>query len=543
VCNTAVIFNPILPRRRLHGFVQWLPKHAAFVKSIAATAAVDEELGVCGEPWASQVAAAQQLLQQALQAAADATELGTAAAAAAAAGLAAAEEAPIAVPQQQQQPGWRLSGFSSNLPAAPALQSALPARSLKSLSLELQGGTAATAASLGLTQLALLTCLQQLRLESGNREYIYRVPDGCLSGVEQMKRLTSLKVSGLWEGMRQQLEALLVLPLPLQLQLLELMVAKWPLTSQSQFRLPRIAHLTQLTELIFQHNLPPGAALPPSLQRLDILQCPDLAPVLQLQQLQHLTLFAESGWHAATPAGALTKTPLLQLAQLPALQTLALRYYGVEAAAADVQTWPLLPQLRGLRLACCSSTPNNWQVATCLSGAAAVTGLTGLQLDFWGHSPTSAVAACATIAGLKALKQFELKGLHLVHGDVMFLTALTGLTLLDLYDVNLKQKSEGSGGEVATTALAQSSTQLRHLALQHCWIDLSSAKVLPAIGQLRPLTALLLKGNMWLSEQGLMQLTGLTGLQRLRVPQTRSSDAGVTRKVLDRFWAAVRAQR
>jgi hypothetical protein len=71
----------------------------------------------------------------------------------------------------------------------------------------------------------------------------------------------------------------------------------------------------------------------------------------------------------------------------------------------------------------------------------------------------------------------------------LFLTALTGLTQLELNDVSLQQKSDGLGGEVAFTALAQSLTQLRQLSLQDCEIDLSSMEVLTAIGQLRQLTA------------------------------------------------------
>jgi hypothetical protein len=566
----SVVFNPRRSLQRLRGFVQWLSKHAALVKSITASVAVaaaaampggDAEPGPDEEPWASHIAGAQQLLQEALQAAAEMPELGTAAlgsaatatadlaansaaAAAAAAGLATAVEASVAVPQQQQQQlGWRLAGFSSNLPAAPTLLSVLPAHSLTTLSLKLVSGTAATRASVELTQLARLTRLQQLRLEGrklrGRSKYRYNVPDGCFEGVEQLRSLTSLRVSGYWSGMRQQLEALLALPLPLQL--LESAVDD-EIDGPGQVWFPRIVHLTQLTELIMPTSMPPGAALPPSLRRLDVQLSSDFAPMLQLQ---HLTIVRIGRDRDTTPSGAIPHTRVLQLAQLPSLQTLALHYYGeVESAAAAAQTWPLLPQLRELRLVRCYHKRFNMQhVAKIVAGAAAATGLTSLQLTFEGLPPTTAalyeepasVAACATLAGLTGLRQLVLEELCLAPGDAVFLTALSGLTALDLSGISVHQKCDGSGGEVAVTALA-GSLQLRHLEMQHCGVDLSSMEVMTAIGQLRQLTSLLLAGNSGLTEQGLMQLTGLTRLQHLRV----GSDAGVTSEVLGRFWQQCR---
>jgi hypothetical protein len=529
VCNMTVIYNPLLLLQQPHSFVQWLPKHAALVKHIAGITEVCENQDTDEEPWVSEAAGAQQLLQEALQAAADMPELGTAAAAA---GLATAEEAPVAVPQWQQL-GWRLSGFSSDLPAAPTLLSVLPAHSLTRLELGLQFGTAATAASVGLTQLARLTRLRLLFLEVYNHDHAYNVPDGCFEGLEQLRSLTSLRVSGVWDGMQQQLETLLALPLPLQL--LQLRVFDVTAAQQSQCWLPRIAHLTQLTELITRHNMPPGAALPPSLQRLDVQQCPDLEPVLPLRQLQHLTMVADRRNRDGTPAGALEQAQVLQLAQLPALQMLALHYRNVEAAAAAAQTWPLLPQLRELRV---QGYINTQHVAKILSGAAAATGLTSLQLTFWREDATPAdkPAACANLAGLTGLRQLQLTNLCLAPGDVMFLTALTGLTHLDLNHVNLQQKSDDTGGGVVVTALAQSVTQLRHLAMDYCGIDLSSTHVLAVTGQLRQLTVLKLDGNSGLTEQGLMQLTGLTRLQDLSV----DFDAPVTGEMCARFGQQLR---
>jgi hypothetical protein len=91
-------------------------------------------------------------------------------------------------------------------------------------------------------------------------------------------------------------------------------------------------------------------------------------------------------------------------------------------------------------------------------------------------------------------------------------------------------------GDAAAAALARSLKQLRHLDLSDCCIDLSSIDVLEAVGQLAQLTALLLTGNSGLTQQGLLQLTGLTALQRLKVD--RSDE--VTNEVVESFWAAVR---
>jgi hypothetical protein len=67
---------------------------------------------------------------------------------------------------------------------------------------------------------------------------------------------------------------------------------------------------------------------------------------------------------------------------------------------------------------------------------------------------------------------------------------------------------------------------------------LGSNAFLSAAGQLQRLTCLCLEGNAWLTEQRLMQLTGLSHLQHLRV----GKKGEVTDEVLDRFWAAVRQQ-
>jgi hypothetical protein len=213
VRNTAVVLDPRKPLQQLHSFSQWLPKHAALVQSITATtetAAIRSiaRLSSVRGPSDSHLEAAQQLLQQALQGAANAPKSGAAAAAVAApracALLAAgAEGLPTASAhqtvtmqeQQQQQPGWRLASFSSDLPAAPALLHVLPAHSLTHLHLHLHGSAAARRASAGLSHLARLSSLQHLHLHSSNA--MYELPVGCLAGLAQLSQLTSLRLSGI----------------------------------------------------------------------------------------------------------------------------------------------------------------------------------------------------------------------------------------------------------------------------------------------------------------------------------------------------------
>jgi hypothetical protein len=74
---------------------------------------------------------------------------------------------------------------------------------------------------------------------------------------------------------------------------------------------------------------------------------------------------------------------LLQLAQLPALKHLALLYDAECAgcpAIATASAWPLLPQLRELKITHYKPpSPAQWEAI--LAGAAAATGLTKLSLD------------------------------------------------------------------------------------------------------------------------------------------------------------------
>jgi hypothetical protein len=289
--------------------------------------------------------------------------------------------------------------------------------------------------------------------------------------------------------------------------------------------------LTKLTELDMRDCvLSKATVLPMQLQCLAVQSseaADSLAPVtrLQLKQLEQLSL----------KVYCTELQPLLQLAQLPALQHLALRYeeYAVGSAAATASAWALMPQLQ--ELAFCEISPRERQWAAILAGIAAAASLTKLQLnpcvvraepyrDSNGHldlrpRPVQVVdaAVCASLTGLTRLKDLTISFnrynavLRFAPGDALALTALTSLTRLDL-----GWAARGVGTDAAA-ALAHSLKQLQHLSLAGCDLQLHTAggmACLEAIGRLTQLTHLGLKGNQGLTHQGLMQLTGLKYLQQ-----------------------------
>jgi hypothetical protein len=319
------VLDPRKPLQQLHSFGQWLPKHAALVKSITANASVASGFPA-GGPGDVHLEAALQLLQQALQVAAEVSISGTAVATGAAAALPASSGAGSTNSRQQQQQqlqcGLRLASFSSNLPGAPALLHVLPGHSLTHLDLQLHTGTAAE--HVQLSQLAHPSSLQELRLDGF---FFYALADGCLDGLARLSQLTSLRVTGSWRGINKQLQQLLVQPLPLQ----ELQADVLDIRDTAS-GLPNLAHPTQLTELITTQNSSKSTALPPQLQTLHLSECRDLAPVLALQQLQHITL-------CTAFESAAEQRQVLELARLPALQALQLSYRDIEAAAAAAPDW------------------------------------------------------------------------------------------------------------------------------------------------------------------------------------------------------------
>ncbi|KAF6255485.1 hypothetical protein COO60DRAFT_1641489 [Scenedesmus sp. NREL 46B-D3] len=130
------------------------------------------------------------------------------------------------------------------------------------------------------------------------------------------------------------------------------------------------------------------------------------------------------------------------------------------------------------------------------------------------------------LTNLKDLDIFMCKR-FLVPGDVLALTAVTGLTRLVLC-------YSGAGvGDEAATAIAGSCQQLCELDLTKC--NLVSMACLANVAHLTQLTELRLGGNRGLKQQELLLLTGLKRLQHLTVER----HAEVTDEVLERFWAAV----
>uniref|UniRef100_A0A383VY18 Distal membrane arm assembly complex 2-like protein n=1 Tax=Tetradesmus obliquus TaxID=3088 RepID=A0A383VY18_TETOB len=86
--------------------------------------------------------------------------------------------------------------------------------------------------------------------------------------------------------------------------------------------------------------------------------------------------------------------------------------------------------------------------------------------------------------------------------------------------------------------LAYGLPQLRHLEL--AGLDFEGIAAMAAVGQLTQLTQLCLTNTGGLSDESLMQLTGLVQLQVLDEPNHCDS---VTAEGVDLLWAAVRRQR
>jgi hypothetical protein len=131
------------------------------------------------------------------------------------------------------------------------------------------------------------------------------------------------------------------------------------------------------------------------------------------------------------------------------------------------------------------------------------------------------------------LQELHLWDVLTVPGDALALTALTGLTCLTLRHIHMQDGVDTA----AVCALAGSLKQLRCLELSICGFDFSS-ELLSALRQLMQLTELRLSSNSTLTQQALMQLTGLTKLKKLCVEGCQ----GVTGEVVCAFWAAMRQQ-
>jgi hypothetical protein len=451
-------------------------------------------------PWQLHLEAAQQVLQQAI----------------------------AAVGQNGRE---HLSNISSiRLTGDAGMLAALPAHSLTNLDVSIGllapvDGQAASAA------LARLSNLQQLHVASAD---VY----SCLAGVAQLSQLTTLhllqhahytdQISQL--GNVQHLQQLLAQLLPLRVLRLHLSSAGDTEPLQLD-----MSNLTQLQVFVSWDQL--DATFPHGLQQLyltGISTEQQVEAVLQLQQLQRLEVRA---------AGLQQPQLLARLAQLPQLQHLSLHYNSASKAAATASAWQQLPALCGLRLVLGFDDPSIQEWVGILNGLAAATSLTSLDLtavattvpvlvepgDEPGALEDVTVAACSQLAHLTNLRELTLcEGSCLVPGDALALTALTGLTCLDLQGV-------GAGvGDIAATAIAGSCKQLCHLDLRYC--GLLSMGCLANVRHLTQLTGLRLEGNSGLTQQGLMQLTGLSRLLVFGVDR----NAEVTNRVVKRFWRALR---
>jgi hypothetical protein len=361
------------------------------------------------------------------------------------------------------------------------------------------------------------------------------------------------------------LQQLLAQPLPLQELEFRL---ECELPALNLFNLSKLQQLR--TSRCHVHG---DSVLPATLQQLEFYassRANNLAPVTgpQLKHLQHVTLRVDSE----------QLQPLLQLAQLPALQHLSLQYTsytGGAAAAATAAAWLLLPQLRELIMRV--SLPL-CDLDRILAGVSAATSLTKLELKVAceegfqpvhvAHDTGARAAPFACMARLTNLKDLccsfcvcgiNINGcyqdaLQLAAGDAQALTALTNLTSLDL------ACAWDGVGAVAATALASNLKQLQHLCLCSCNLKPSTAEglaCLAAIGSLTQLTYLNLglcdTGN-GVTQQGLMQLAGLSRLQHFACENFQWSPPWIVYErytryvhtgangVMQRFWAALRAK-
>jgi hypothetical protein len=400
--------------------------------------------------------------------------------------------------------------------------------------------------------LAGLSSLQQLhltgiRLADANR-------GDALTALVQLRQLTSLQLSGSWFTQSDDGQASLnLLQQPVSGKLQQLLAQPLPIQKLQlglKCRLPVLdmAQLPQLTELDCSSCvLNEESVLPAQLQRLAFQSwggINSLSPVtrLELKQLQHLSMrvdFTE-------------QQPLLQLEQLPALQHLELQYrHAAAAAAATAPAWGLLPQLLSLvfvhydPVRDASDPPTAQQLTTILEGIAAATNHTRLVLEIRTTAAAEdepepqQLAVCQRLTGLTRLKDLTILGptsgeSNWAAGDVtsrLALTALTSLTKLRIVDATHRV------GSAAATTLARELLQLQHLDLSRCGLQLDSAEglaCLEAIGRLTQLTCLGLQNNPEITQQGLMQLTGLSRLQELHVQASL--------EVLEAFWAELRGQ-
>lgn len=490
----------------LSSFACWLRTHAAFVSSITAGVRDSWPDGSDSQAWLLYLEAAQYFMQRALQLAPPPLNL-----ASAAKHLTALQQQNNQRQQQQQQQQQRLQlrSFTSGLAGAKVL-AALPADSLTRLELHFRSMKAADGPPTS-AALARLSSLQQLILH-GPRQHP-PMPSSCLAGVAVLSRLTSLELDGLWLNLDKPLNTALAAPGLLQLQQLHV-------TDRCAVVLMQLTQLTQLTELSINVNTnhPRRVQLPAQLQRLQIkpaMEAPALEAILQLQQLQYLSMKVHSK----------RCQPLLQFEQLPALQHMQLFYDNTRVAAGTARVWRQLKQLKQLEIDTSCDVSSKRQFVAVVRGLSGCASLTKLvfkpSLFFLGEfgiddgeeeeddeGDNEEVAAgeeeaadaveelqqldvFGRIAGLTGLQDLYLdiisdspEGFPFVPGSALTLSALTSLTRLVLREC-------GTGvDDGAAAAMASSCTLLQHLDLQGC--NLVKTLCAEAFKQLRQLTELCL---------------------------------------------------
>jgi hypothetical protein len=361
-CTAGIMHVSPKPAKTLAevtSLAQWLPKYAGLVQSISLFGRfqgfTDEGApeAVLPEAEAAQLVASGLQLAAAHRAPTPSTVLSNAAAAAAgaAAGAAAAD---VRAERLQAQ----LQSFSSNFLVGPGLLYALPAASLTHLDLRLYSSVphkaAAPLANGGhAAALARLTNLRQLRLAVDTPKLL-GVFSSMLPSVTQLSRLTHLQVInhcsqwshiGADNSASQALRQLLQDPCRAWQQ--QLRVLQLSLADSAAIDLSGLSGLQQLQLDAFglpgdTLTMQQGWVLPKQLQQLDIAGCciasPAATGIPDMQQLQQLTLlvqFAEADGQQA----------LLQLAQLPFLQQLTLKYASAAAVDATADVWRHLPAL------------------------------------------------------------------------------------------------------------------------------------------------------------------------------------------------------
>jgi hypothetical protein len=497
--------------------------HTYLIKSIEAPQPRDSSTTINGLPWKEYLETAQLLLQPAMQLAA--------------ARAAAPAQQPLQVPatadrvparQQQQQRSLGLVSFSSSWLGTPAMLAVLPAHSLTHLELRnwrQLNGAIANGPTAGLSAaVRQLSSLQQLHVVDSSGELI----SSCMASVPQLSKLTLLRVEGHIHASGRLLQQLVSQPLPLR----QLLIGSLNLPVLNMAALTCLEKFSNSSSDDHCAALPVGCVMPQQLQQLSLGRCPtasSLQLVSGLQQLRSVSLLVQFREYE----------PLLQLAQLPALQHVVLQIQRASVAAGTAPAWTQLTQLQELSVRYASDAPKRQQWTAVSAAVAACNRLTKLVLESSmaadvkpGDEPTDFeenVAICARLAGLTRLRDLCFpEGSQLVPRDALALTALSNLTRLVVDGPN-----RGVCGLVAT-ALACNLRQLQHLEFNQCY--LGSMSCLAAIAQLTQLTELSLEGSKGLTEPGLMLLTGLKQLQSLAV----STNESVTAEVLNQFWAAAR---